>query len=122
MNRVEASENDFGDGTQFRMVPKIAVWPVIPSQANVRTRSLRIRGVHLDQRGQCRESAKRVVRLKTAKQDRKIAAVNWEPKTVPLFSKVEGQVLAGAISRSNTRLIQPSVTRRNTSIFRMAVR
>ena len=29
---------------------KIAVGPVVPSQANVCTRGLRIRGVHLDQR------------------------------------------------------------------------
>ena len=84
---------------------KIAVGSVIPSQANVCTHSLRIRGVHLDQRRQCQESGKRVVSLETAKQDRKVAAVNREPKAVPLFSEIEGQAFAEAICRSDSRLI-----------------
>ena len=88
---------------------QITVGPIIPAQANVRTRGFRIRGVRLEQCGQCQESGKRIVRLETAHKDRKIAAGNWETKAVPLIAHVEGEPFVGPIRRTDARFIQPSV-------------
>jgi len=99
---------------------QITVGAVVPTQTNVGARALTVRGVHLEQRRECQESGKRIVRLETAEQDGEISGARREGiscrisrcpqlEAIPLLGKVEGQSFADSIGCAHPGLIQMPV-------------